>query len=108
MKKLLAIVLAAAMLCAAMLTMLSCGSDSTKTEETTAADTKTTLIMATNANFPPYEYKEGNGYAGIDVEIATEIAKKLGISQVQVSRLLRRTLKKIQDKIDPDGVMVRS
>lgn len=80
MKKLLAIVLAAAMLCAAMLTMLSCGSDSTKTEETTAADTKTTLIMATNANFPPYEYKEGNGYAGIDVEIATEIAKKLGMT----------------------------
>lgn len=80
MKKLLAIVLAAAMLCAAMLTMLSCGSDSTKTEETTAADTKTTLIMATNANFPPYEYKEGSGYAGIDVEIATEIAKKLGMT----------------------------
>lgn len=80
MKKLLAIVLAAAMLCAAMLTMLSCSSDSTKTEETTAADAKTTLIMATNANFPPYEYKEGNGYAGIDVEIATEIAKKLGMT----------------------------
>ena len=37
-----------------------------------------------------------------------EIAKKLGISQVQVSRLLRRTLKKIQDKIDPEGVMSRS
>ena len=34
-----------------------------------------------------------------------EIAKKLGISHVQVSRLLRRTLKKIQDKIDPEGVM---
>ena len=34
-----------------------------------------------------------------------EIAKRLGISQVQVSRLLRRTLKKIQDKIDPEGVM---
>ena len=34
-----------------------------------------------------------------------EIAEKLGISQVQVSRLLRRTLKKIQEKIDPDGVM---
>ena len=34
-----------------------------------------------------------------------EIAEKLGISQVQVSRLLRRTLKKIQDKIDPEGVM---
>lgn len=34
-----------------------------------------------------------------------EIAEKLGISQVQVSRLLRRTLKKVQDKIDPEGVM---
>lgn len=34
-----------------------------------------------------------------------EIAEKLGISQVQVSRLLRRTLKKIKDKIDPEGVM---
>ena len=34
-----------------------------------------------------------------------EIAQKLGVSQVQVSRLLRRTLKKIQDKIDPEGLM---
>ena len=34
-----------------------------------------------------------------------EIAKKLGISQVQVSRLLRRTLQKVQEKIDPDGIM---
>ncbi len=34
-----------------------------------------------------------------------EIAKKLGVSQVQVSRLLRRTLRKIQDKIDPEGLM---
>ena len=37
-----------------------------------------------------------------------EIAKQLDISQVQVSRLLRRTLKKIQDRIDPEGVMSRS
>ena len=34
-----------------------------------------------------------------------EIAKRLGVSQVQVSRLLRRTLRKVQDKIDPDVVM---
>ena len=32
------------------------------------------------------------------------IAEKLGISQVQVSRLLRRTLKRIQEKIDPESV----
>lgn len=33
-----------------------------------------------------------------------EIAGKLGISQVQVSRLLRRTLKKLQDKIGPNDL----
>lgn len=37
-----------------------------------------------------------------------EMAEKLGISQVQVSRLLRRTLKKIQDHIDPSSLQVRS
>ncbi len=37
------------------------------------------LIMATNAAFPPYEFKEGDGFAGIDVEIATLIAEKLGM-----------------------------
>lgn len=36
-----------------------------------------------------------------------EIAEELGVSQVQVSRLLRRTLKKIQEKIDPEGLMAK-
>ncbi len=31
-----------------------------------------------------------------------EIASRLGISQVQVSRLLRRTLKRMQEKLSPD------
>lgn len=35
------------------------------------------LVMATNANFPPYEFMEGDEYAGIDIEIAEEIAKRL-------------------------------
>jgi RNA polymerase sigma-B factor len=34
-----------------------------------------------------------------------EIAKHLGISQVQVSRLLRRTLQRVQEKIDPEGLI---
>ena len=38
------------------------------------------LVMATNAAFPPYEYKEGDSFAGIDVEIATKIAEKLGLT----------------------------
>lgn len=37
------------------------------------------LVMATNAAFPPYEFKEGDGFAGIDVEIAGLIAEKLGM-----------------------------
>jgi ABC-type amino acid transport substrate-binding protein len=39
--------------------------------------------MATNAAFPPYESTDGNGnYSGIDVEIATKIAEKLGLKLV--------------------------
>ena len=38
------------------------------------------LVMATNAAFPPYEYKEGDGFKGIDVEIAEKIAEKLGLT----------------------------
>ena len=41
----------------------------------------------------------------VDGLTQVEIADKLGISQVQVSRLLRRTLKRVQEKIDPDGEM---
>lgn len=41
------------------------------------------LHMATNAAFPPYESTDGNGnYSGIDVEIATKIAEKLGLKLV--------------------------
>ena len=35
------------------------------------------LVMATNAEFPPYEYMEGGEVVGIDAEIARAIAAKL-------------------------------
>lgn len=38
-----------------------------------------TLIMATNAEFPPYEYHDGDAIVGIDAEIAAAIAEKLGM-----------------------------
>lgn len=38
-----------------------------------------TLIMGTNATFPPYEYYEGDEIVGIDVEIAQAIGEKLGM-----------------------------
>lgn len=37
-----------------------------------------TLIMATNAAFRPYEYYENGRVTGIDVDLAEEIAKRLG------------------------------
>ena len=41
------------------------------------------LHMATNAAFPPYEMiSDNDGFEGIDVEIATEIARKLGLELV--------------------------
>lgn len=39
-----------------------------------------TLVMATNATFPPYEYMEGDKIVGIDAEIAQAIADKLGMT----------------------------
>ena len=39
--------------------------------------TKATLTMATNAEFPPYEFHEGDAIVGIDAEIAALIAEKL-------------------------------
>ena len=40
------------------------------------------LVVATNAAFAPFEYKEGEQFAGIDMEIAACIAEKLGLELV--------------------------
>ena len=37
------------------------------------------LVMLTNATFPPFEYIEGGEVVGVDVDIANEIAKELGV-----------------------------
>lgn len=38
-----------------------------------------TLVMATNAEFPPYEYYEGGEVVGIDADIARAIAEDMGM-----------------------------
>ncbi len=70
MKKTIAIVMAAAMM---LCVLAGCGSKGANTVE------EGYLIMATNAEFPPYEYIENNEVAGIDAEIAAAIADKLGL-----------------------------
>lgn len=103
MKKILALVMAMAM----MLALCACGASDAKIDEVIAAvnelqasvdalngaeaETEAeaaepaaggTLVMATNAEFPPYEYYENNEVVGIDAEIAAAIAEKLGMELV--------------------------
>ena len=66
MKKLISLILALVMVFA-ICALAGCG----------GSDDENTLVMATNAAFPPYEYYEGGKIVGIDAEIAAEIAKKL-------------------------------
>ena len=68
MKKLIAVLMALCMLVSAVCLFASCD----KKDENT-------LVMATNAAFPPYEYKDGDKIVGIDAEIAAAIADKLGM-----------------------------
>ena len=73
MKKLIAIVMAALLICALF---AGCGSKDSSGLKTVEPGK---LIMATNAAFPPYEFIEGNEIVGIDAEIAGAIAEKLGL-----------------------------
>lgn len=90
MKKMIVTALAASLI----LSLAGCGSKGAETEKTTAVAGETkeagaeaagteatggTLVMATNAEFPPYEYREGDNVVGIDVEIGEAIAKSMGM-----------------------------
>lgn len=79
-KKFLALTTAAALSLSVVLT--GCGSSAPTDTDADNADTASgeVLVMATNAQFPPYEYYEGDKLAGIDVEIAEAIADKLGMT----------------------------
>lgn len=47
---------------------------------TAMAEEDNVLVMATNAEFPPYEYHEGDEIVGIDAEVAALIAEELGMT----------------------------
>ncbi|MBE7042250.1 MAG: transporter substrate-binding domain-containing protein [Ruminococcaceae bacterium] len=73
MKKVLALLLIA--LCG--LSLVACGGGEAETDS--AAEPKAeALTMATNAEFPPFEYLEGEEIVGADIEIAQAIAEILG------------------------------
>lgn len=72
MKKILALILVIALFGCLFAACGSTDSDSDKSEESK------TLVMATNAEFPPYEYFENEEVVGIDADIAKAICDKLG------------------------------
>lgn len=75
MKKFLAMALAAAMVLGAA----ACSSSDNNETVDNNTEGKETLVMATNAEFPPYEYYENDTIIGIDAEVAAAIAEKLGM-----------------------------
>ena len=70
MKKILALLLSAVLICSTAVLFAGCGSSNGE------------LHMATNAAFEPYEYKEGGEVVGIDADIANAICEKLGYKLV--------------------------
>ncbi len=75
MKKIICIILALMLVCS----LAAC--NKAGGEKMTLEDGK--LYMSTNAAFPPYEMTtDDGGFAGIDVEIAQAVAKKLGLELV--------------------------
>ena len=71
MKKIVSILLSLIMI----MSLASCGSQGAASTGAGSADK---FVVATNAEFPPYEYKEGQDFVGIDVDIVNAIANKLG------------------------------
>lgn len=71
-KKVLSLVLAAV----CVFSMAACGS---KKGDEGSTDKKDTLVMATNAEFPPYEFYEGEDIVGIDADIARAVAEEMGM-----------------------------
>ena len=80
MKKYIALFLASIM----MLGLLAgCGAPAANSDNELGLVEDGKLVMSTNAAFPPYEMTtDDGGFEGIDVEIAGEIAKKLGLELV--------------------------
>ena len=72
MKKIIALILCAVL----ALSFASCASF--RSYEEIEADGK--LVVATNATFPPYEFRDDNGnFAGIDIEIIQAVGEYLGL-----------------------------
>ena len=76
MKKLLAFAITVVLIATCL---VGCGGSDSKDDNKLETVTEGKLTMATNAEFPPYEFYEGEKVVGIDAEVAEKIADKLGL-----------------------------
>lgn len=63
------------------------------------------LIVATNAQFPPFEYYEGNKLTGIDIQIAKLLADKMGKTLYVKDQEFESALLDVQDNGEADLAM---
>lgn len=75
MKKYFSIMMALAMV-AMLFTGCSSQQPQTKLEQIKSANQ---LVLYTNANFPPFEYRKGAEVAGVDINLAKAIADEIGV-----------------------------
>lgn len=67
------------LIAACVFSMAACGSSKDEGSKEESKEEKKTLVMATNAEFPPYEFHEGDDIVGIDAEMAAAVAEELGM-----------------------------
>ena len=79
MKKLLTLIVAAFMCVTCAFGLTACGGATRDLDDILSSGK---LTVATNAEFAPFESKEGETYVGIDIDIAKAIADYLGVQLV--------------------------
>ena len=74
------------------------GGEPTAVKSAQLDTSKDQLVVATNAEFAPFEYKEGDKFYGIDMEIAKLLADKLGKELVIVDMAFDAVLLSVQQQ----------
>ena len=77
MKKYFKGILATTMVLSMTAALAGCGGsgETAATDAAEGGEAKDTLVLATSADFPPYEYYEGQEIVGIDAEIAKALGE---------------------------------
>jgi cystine transport system substrate-binding protein len=66
--------------CSTAVVLVACGTNPTASSNGSTAESKQTLVVGTEGTYPPFSFRDlkSNQLAGYDIDIATEVAKRLG------------------------------